>query len=206
MTGFAKWTGDQQPGEGRNALEVPDDIEEISLKARIGALVRGHQTLPAMRKRGLRAGRPVRLEMPSFIDPVFAWAIEIGAWTIISRQVQIYAHDAAVKRLTGFTEVRPVKIGERCYIGAGAIILPGVTIGDDAVVGAGAVVRADVAAGAVVAGNPARQITTVEELRARHREHLRSTPRADHRVRDFSVDERDAAREQLVGHGRFYAP
>jgi maltose O-acetyltransferase len=54
---------------------------------------------------------------------------------------------------------RPVLIGEKCFIGARAIILKGVTIGDGAVVGAGAVVTRDVPAGAVVAGNPALPIS-----------------------------------------------
>jgi UDP-2-acetamido-3-amino-2,3-dideoxy-glucuronate N-acetyltransferase len=44
-------------------------------------------------------------------------------------------------------------------IGAGAVILPGVTIGEGAMVGAGAVVTRDVPPGAVVVGNPAREIT-----------------------------------------------
>ena len=44
------------------------------------------------------------------------------------------------------------------WIGAAAIVLPGVTIGDNSVIGAGAVVTHDVPAGAVAAGNPARVI------------------------------------------------
>ncbi len=53
---------------------------------------------------------------------------------------------------------RPVRIGDRVWIGCRAIILKGVTIGDDAVIGAGAIVTRDVPAGAVVAGQPARII------------------------------------------------
>jgi maltose O-acetyltransferase len=49
-----------------------------------------------------------------------------------------------------------VHIGENVWIGAGALILPGVTIGDDALIGAGSVVTRDVAAGVTVFGNPAR--------------------------------------------------
>lgn len=50
----------------------------------------------------------------------------------------------------------PTKVGNWVSIGAGAVILPGVTIGDHAMVGAGAVVTRDVPVGAVVYGNPAR--------------------------------------------------
>ena len=53
-----------------------------------------------------------------------------------------------------------VRIGDRVWIAYRAIVLPGVTIGEGAVVAAGAVVTADVAAYAIVAGNPARQIGT----------------------------------------------
>ena len=49
-----------------------------------------------------------------------------------------------------------IRIGDNVWIGAGAIILPGVTIGDDAVIGAGAIVTKDIKTGEVVGGNPAR--------------------------------------------------
>jgi len=53
---------------------------------------------------------------------------------------------------------KPITIGDDCWIGGGAIILPGVTIGEHCVVGAGAVVTKSVAAYTVVAGNPARVV------------------------------------------------
>lgn len=50
---------------------------------------------------------------------------------------------------------RPIHIGEGAWVGARAILLPGVTIGSETVVAAGAVVNRDVEAGLLVAGNPA---------------------------------------------------
>jgi acetyltransferase-like isoleucine patch superfamily enzyme len=53
---------------------------------------------------------------------------------------------------------KPVDIGRNVWIGAHAVILPGIRIGDGAIIGAGAVVNRDVAAGDVVAGVPAVSI------------------------------------------------
>ena len=50
----------------------------------------------------------------------------------------------------------PVRIGRNCWIGAGAIIMPGVTIGDNTVIGAGSVVTKDIPSGVVAVGNPCR--------------------------------------------------
>lgn len=50
----------------------------------------------------------------------------------------------------------PVRIGNRVWIGAGSIILPGVTIGDNTVIGAGSVVTKDIPSGVVAVGNPCR--------------------------------------------------
>ena len=85
--------------------------------------------------------------------------VTIGDGTLIAPGVQILAadhpRDAATRR-AGLELGRPVHIGRNVWIGAGALVLPGVCIGDDAIVGAGSVVTRSVAAGATVAGNPAR--------------------------------------------------
>ena len=57
----------------------------------------------------------------------------------------------------------PVHIGKNCWIGAGAIILPGVTIGDNTVIGAGSVVTKDIPAGVVAVGNPCRVLRAIDE-------------------------------------------
>lgn len=57
----------------------------------------------------------------------------------------------------------PVHIGNRVWIGAGAIILPGVTVGDNSVIGAGSVVTKDIPENVVAAGNPCRVIRPINE-------------------------------------------
>jgi maltose O-acetyltransferase len=168
------------------------------------ARLRGQQTLQRARKAGLRAPGPLHLGTNVNIDQRFAWAISIGAHTRIAHDVRIIAHDAAMKTLTGYTEVASVVIGERCYIGAGAIVLPGASIGDGAVIGAGSIVRGAIPAGTVAVGNPAKVIADVDAFRARH-EQLQTTlvrfeqhPTAEH--------ERDAMRDALAEHGRIYVP
>ena len=53
---------------------------------------------------------------------------------------------------------KPITVGKRCWIGASAILLPGVTIGDDTVIGAGSVVTKPIPSGVIAAGNPCRII------------------------------------------------
>jgi maltose O-acetyltransferase len=182
----------------------PRVYEAISLRSRLLTRLRGWQTLRHMRKLGLRADPPVGVSVRSFVDPRFAWAVEIGAYTIISSDVQIIAHDAAIKRLTGYTEVRPVVIGERCYIGVAAIVLPGAVIGDGAVIGAGAVVRGEIPAGSVAVGVPAKVIGSIEDLRERHLVQMESSPRFEHRSVDESATTIDEMRRALTQHGRIY--
>ena len=60
-------------------------------------------------------------------------------------------------------DVRPISIGDNVWIGSSSIIFPGVTIGDNSVVAMGAVVMNSVPPNVVVAGNPARQIASVNK-------------------------------------------
>jgi maltose O-acetyltransferase len=86
--------------------------------------------------------------------------VMIGDGTQIGPGVQILTADHPrdpAQRRAGLEFGRPIRIGANVWIGAAAIILPGVTVGDDAVVGAGAVVTRDVRPGATVVGNPARE-------------------------------------------------
>lgn len=58
---------------------------------------------------------------------------------------------------------RAITIHRRAWIGAGAIVLPGITIGENAIVGAGSIVTHDVPADTIVAGNPARPVRRIRK-------------------------------------------
>lgn len=60
----------------------------------------------------------------------------------------------------------PIEIGADAFVGAQALVLPGITVGEGAVVGAGSVVTKDVAPWTIVAGNPAKEIGRRERLGA----------------------------------------
>ena len=57
----------------------------------------------------------------------------------------------------------PVRIGKNCWLGAGVIVMPGVTIGDNTVIGAGSVVTKDIPSGVVAVGNPCKVLREVGE-------------------------------------------
>jgi hypothetical protein len=195
--------------ESDDVRELPDgfpDIEAISLRSRLLMRLRGWQTLRFMRKRGLRAEAPVRFAARSLIDARFAWAVEIGAYTIVANDVRIIVHDAAIKRITGYTEVRPVTIGRRCYLGTGTIVLPGARIGDEAIIGAGSVVRGEIPARSLAVGNPARVIGSIEKLRERHLEQIADGPTFERRlgVERLTPGEIEELRRALHEHGRIY--
>ncbi len=57
----------------------------------------------------------------------------------------------------------PIHIGRNCWLGAGVIVLPGVTIGDNTVIGAGSVVTKDIPANVVAVGNPCKVLREINE-------------------------------------------
>jgi maltose O-acetyltransferase len=66
-----------------------------------------------------------------------------------------------VPRRAALEQALPITLGDGIWLGANALVLPGVTIGENTVVGAGAVVNRDLPAGVVAVGNPARVIREI---------------------------------------------
>ena len=98
--------------------------------------------------------------------------VKIGSQTLIAPNVQIltaghpiradercvYPYPDNPGQMNFVNKAAPITIGNNCWIGAGAIIVPGVTIGDRTTIGAGAVVTKDIPSDCVAAGNPARVV------------------------------------------------
>ena len=64
-------------------------------------------------------------------------------------------------REKGYQYNAPVHIGKNCWIGAGAVILPGISIGDNVVVGAGSIVTKDLPSNVVAVGNPCKVLREI---------------------------------------------
>jgi maltose O-acetyltransferase len=91
--------------------------------------------------------------------------VKIGDFTLFGPAVQIYTAthplDAAARRRVEYGKA--IEIGSDCWIGGGAIILPGVKIGSKTVIGAGSVVTHDIPEGVIAVGNPCRVLRSISE-------------------------------------------
>jgi acetyltransferase-like isoleucine patch superfamily enzyme len=154
----------------------------IPLSRVIHSLVRLYYRLQAlaMLERCLSVGVSVRLRMPLIIyqpeKVSFGNRVDIGEGVVIRGGGGVsFGNDVLIA--TGATIVsqghpivpprwgrvisKPIRIGNEVWIGANATLLPGVSIGEGSIVAAGAVVSHDVPPFCIVAGVPARVITTI---------------------------------------------
>ena len=99
----------------------------------------------------------------TFVDDTH---IYIGDCTMLGPHVTIAtaSHPIDPKlRSRGLQYNLPVRIGCNCWLGAGVIVMPGVTIGDNTVIGAGSIVTKDIPSNVVAVGNPCRVLRPVGE-------------------------------------------
>jgi len=92
--------------------------------------------------------------------------ITIGDECLIASGVQLITASHPidpVPRRAAWEQALPVTIGDGVWLGAGAIVCPGVSIGKNTVVGAGSVVTKDLPAGIVAYGNPARVAREIDD-------------------------------------------
>jgi probable biosynthetic protein (TIGR04098 family) len=101
---------------------------------------------------GMQIGENTRISRTARLDKTNPKGVIIGKNTSISFEVSVLTHDFVNNC---FEETR---IGDNCFIGGRAIILPGVTIGNNCIIGAGSVVMSDIPSNTIAAGNPARLV------------------------------------------------
>lgn len=127
--------------------------------------------------------------------------VEIGDGTVIGPNVGILSanHDLYQRNLA--TADGPVRIGQNCWIGMNAVILPGVVLGDNVTVAAGSVVTASFPSNVVIGGVPARVLKhiTPETILAFRQQHgIQTTGDLEHLLQ--ALDERPQATTEPIEH------
>ena len=113
----------------------------------------------------------------TFVDDTH---IYIGDCTMLGPHVTIATASHPIDpelRSRGLQYNLPVRIGCNCWLGAGVIVMPGVTIGDNTVIGAGSIVTRDIPSNVVAVGNPCRVLRPVGEHDKHFYHHDRPVPK-----------------------------
>ena len=164
--------------------------------------LRGEYTTEKLISMGMKVGKNFGRLNGVILDPSHCWLIEIGDDVTLAPRVHILCHDASTKAFMNYTKVGNVTIGNRVFIGAESVVLPGVTIGDDVVIGANSTVTHNIPSNSVAVGSPARVICTLEEYIQKEKERMRSAPVYDDSYtlrKDISIELRLKQKEELNG-------
>ena len=102
----------------------------------------------------MKIAKSARISFGAKLDKTYPKGIHIGEESYIASGAIIFSHDYSKDLKTD------IFIGKRCFVGANAIIMPGIKIGDQVIVGAGSVVTKNVESNTIVAGNPAKVLKT----------------------------------------------
>jgi acetyltransferase-like isoleucine patch superfamily enzyme len=125
-------------------------------------------------KRGMKlTGKPIYISPSCWFDGTDYSLITLGDKVVISSNVRILTHDYSVSRALyavgvelerEVSSVRPIEIGDNCFVGVGSILMPGCRLGKNCIVGAGSVVRGDIPDNSLLLGNPAEVVGDVLEF------------------------------------------
>lgn len=92
--------------------------------------------------------------------------IYVGDYTMIGPNVTIATagHPLLPElRKQGYQYNKSIRIGKNCWLGAGVVVVPGITIGDNVVIGAGSIVTKDIPSNVVAVGNPCKTLRKIDE-------------------------------------------
>lgn len=127
-------------------------IRSLNNLRRLRLLITGARRCWLAVAHGIRIHPTASISLSSTMLAGRRGAIVIGPESLVAFKTLLMTSTANDSR------IRPIRIGRRCFIGGGSLLMPGVTIGDESIIGAGSVVVSDVPARCAAAGNPARVI------------------------------------------------
>ncbi|MDH1477131.1 sugar O-acetyltransferase [Comamonas thiooxydans] len=153
--------------EYNNSFSKPASEREAILRSLLGHLGRNVHFEPTFR---CEFGRNIHIgdNFYANFDCIMldGGGIYIGDDVLLAPRVGIYTSNHAIdpmERAAGGCFAKPVKIGNRVWVGAGVHINPGVAIGDGSIIGSGSVVTSDIPSGVIAAGVPCKVIRLISE-------------------------------------------
>ncbi len=126
------------------------------------------------KRMGVKIGSDCKIMNEVIIDYSHYWLVSIGNNVTLAPRVHIIAHDASAKNNINYTKIGLIDIQDNVFIGAGSIIMPGVTIGKNVIVGAGSIVVKDIPPNSVAVGSPARVVKSFDDFIVMQKNLLRS--------------------------------
>lgn len=129
-------------------------ISIAKLRTRLQQWLTAVRRIYLIRFWGMDIGREVRISGSARLDKTNPRGVHIGDATLVSFDAAILTHDFVSNRHLD------TYIGSHCFIGARAMIMPGIRIGDHCIIGSGSVVTADVPSNSLAVGNPARILSS----------------------------------------------
>jgi maltose O-acetyltransferase len=164
--------------------------------------VRGEYTTEKLIAMGMKVGKNFNRLHGTILDPGHCWLIEIGDDVTMAPRVHILCHDASTKTFLNYTKVGRVTIGDRVFVGAESVVLPGVTIGNDVIIGANSTVTHAIPSNSVAVGSPARVICSLDEYLEKESKRMKDSPVYDDSYtlrKDVSMELRMKQKKELEG-------
>lgn len=163
---------------------------------------RGEYTTERLIKMGMKVGKNFGRLNGVILDPSHCWLIEIGDNVTLAPRVHILCHDASTKTFLDYTKIGRVTIGNKVFIGAESVILPGVTIGNNVVIGANSTVTHNIPDNSVAVGSPAKVICSLGDYLEKEKKRMEEAPcyGEEYTLRDaVSIEKRIEQKENLKG-------
>lgn len=158
---------------------------------RISIMSNGYKRADYLKKKKIFADQGKNCSYTSRNIPQEAKLVKLHNNVVIGSEVLLITHDTVYKTLNRMNpagnyrlELGPIEIGDNVYIGSRSIILPNVKIASNVIVGAGSVVTSDVPSGSIVAGAPARKVSTLNTILEKRKNILAEVPRKEERFQE----------------------